>query len=290
VPWGIVALLIGLGLPALGLVLSAIEAVLGGAEQAPILTLAQQQRVVVTSMGMSLALVMLTVATVVLVNRATAADLGLSLRHFLGDLRLGAIAFVMLAPPVYAIQGLLVYLWKPSKHPLMEMFKSTPDTTFFVVLFVAAAVVAPLLEEVLFRVLLQGFLEKMVTVRATVQEWLLGSTSPPVATSPEVVWLNGGANASDGAAVSVVSESLAPPQLRGLAAWLPIVTSSVIFAGLHWSHGPDWVPLTLLAIGLGYLYQRTHRLLPCLVVHALLNSLSMGGLWIQTYIAPELAK
>jgi membrane protease YdiL (CAAX protease family) len=72
------------------------------------------------------------------------------------------------------------------------------------------------------------------------------------------------------------------PELRGLLAWVPIAVSSAIFALLHYSHGPDWVPLLFLAAGMGYLYQRTHRLLPSLTVHALLNSLSMWGLWVAT--------
>jgi membrane protease YdiL (CAAX protease family) len=55
----------------------------------------------------------------------------------------------------------------------------------------------------------------------------------------------------------------------------------VVFALLHWQHGPDWVPLTVLAAGMGYLYQRTHRLLPSLVVHTALNGASMWGLWVQ---------
>jgi membrane protease YdiL (CAAX protease family) len=33
-------------------------------------------------------------------------------------------------------------------------------------------------------------------------------------------------------------------------------------------------------MGLGYLYQRTHRLMPSLVVHSLLNAISMWGLWV----------
>ena len=62
-----------------------------------------------------------------------------------------------------------------------------------------------------------------------------------------------------------------------------LVISSVVFALLHYSHGPDWIPLLVLAAGMGYLYQRTHRLLPSLIVHMLLNGLSMWGLWVQVY-------
>jgi len=56
--------------------------------------------------------------------------------------------------------------------------------------------------------------------------------------------------------------------------FLPIVVSAITFALLHFSHGPDWIPLTFLAIALGYLYHRTQRIVPCIVVHMALNSVS----------------
>jgi hypothetical protein len=73
------------------------------------------------------------------------------------------------------------------------------------------------------------------------------------------------------------------PELFGWSACAPIGITSAIFALLHLSHGPDWIPLFFLAAGMGYLYQRTHRLLPSLTVHALLNGLSMWGLWVQVH-------
>ena len=51
-----------------------------------------------------------------------------------------------------------------------------------------------------------------------------------------------------------------------------------VFALAHWSHGLDPIPLFLLAIGLGYLYQRTHRIVPCIVLHFLLNLCSLVAL------------
>jgi membrane protease YdiL (CAAX protease family) len=38
---------------------------------------------------------------------------------------------------------------------------------------------------------------------------------------------------------------------------------------------PDPIPLFVLALGLGYLYRQTHRILPCIVVHLLLNACSL---------------
>jgi len=57
--------------------------------------------------------------------------------------------------------------------------------------------------------------------------------------------------------------------------YLPILLSAVLFSLMHMPHGVDWLPLLLLALGLGYLYHQTQRLLPCIVVHLLLNACSM---------------
>ena len=54
-----------------------------------------------------------------------------------------------------------------------------------------------------------------------------------------------------------------------------ITVSSALFAAAHLGHGPDWIPLFLLAVGLGYVYQRTHRLVPGIIAHMLFNSLAL---------------
>ena len=79
----------------------------------------------------------------------------------------------------------------------------------------------------------------------------------------------------------------APATSPGFPAWFTDVfavgISAGIFALLHAPHGPDWVPLFGLAIGLGYLYRRTHRMTPSLVVHFLLNLTSMLALSVSIY-------
>jgi membrane protease YdiL (CAAX protease family) len=268
------------------------------------LTLADKGVLVWANIGMQIGLLVIALPVIALHTAATARDFGLAGRELAHDLKLGVIGFVMLAPPVYAIQGVLVYFWKPSKHPLMEMFKQSPDTGFFVVLLIAAAVMAPIFEELIFRVLFQGFLEKLFSFRGNALELLVGRLpAGAIAPAPELATADAGivfrpAEAAENPFLpsvivsgEVVAAELADPaeqpELRGFRSWFPIVCASAIFALLHYSHGPDWVALTLLAAGMGYLYQRTHSLVPSLVVHALINSLSMLGLWIQVYAMPE---
>jgi membrane protease YdiL (CAAX protease family) len=62
-------------------------------------------------------------------------------------------------------------------------------------------------------------------------------------------------------------------------AWWPILLSSALFALMHWGQGLAPIPLFFFAVVLGYVYQRTHRLWPSLVAHALLNAGSLALLW-----------
>ena len=266
------------------------------------LTLSQRQSLTIANMAVSVLVLILCLPLMALRPGTSLRSFGWSLASLGRDVRLGLVAFVMLAPPVYAIQGVLVYFWKPSEHPLMEMFKGTPDAAFFVTLTVAAVIVAPLVEEMLFRVFLQGFFEKLVSFRGLPLELLLGrfgqrrlpaeiveATEPivanPVLSPPDLnPYMPPGVlqPASDGLAPAAIDTD-EQPELRGSRMLVPIGISSIIFALLHWSHGPDWVALTLLAAGMGYLYQRTHSIVPSLTVHMCLNGLSMWGLWIQVY-------
>ena len=64
--------------------------------------------------------------------------------------------------PVYGIQFFFTQILDmPSKHPLLEMAEANPSAGVLLVISVLAAAAAPLAEEFLFRVLLQGWLEKI---------------------------------------------------------------------------------------------------------------------------------
>lgn len=217
---------------------------------------------------------------------ATWDDLGFSSRFLAADLRLGCIAFLLIVPPVYLIQLALVQ-WFPSEHPLATFLKENPDGRVLAICLFSAVIVAPLTEEYFFRVLFQGWLERLAKTscepqsaetlgNATQLDTLNGEdgrdlSNPYVAPAPE----------SRDANAQAAAEDLPLPAGGAMRRSLPIVASAAFFAIMHWSHGPDPIPLGVLALGLGVLYQRTHRITPGIVVHFGLNATSMVLLLVE---------
>ncbi|NIP84877.1 MAG: CPBP family intramembrane metalloprotease [Planctomycetales bacterium] len=213
---------------------------------------------------------------------ATLADLGWSGRHLPGDIALGLGAFLVIAPPVYVLQYVLVLVYQQlygesALHPLIEVIRAHPTPQMFFWSVVSAVLVAPLVEEFLFRVVLQGWLEKLVAgvrvaVRLAQEATQDTSPSPPTPNPSHPPSPPGGTPDPP----HRVSPGGGTPQRVVVA---PIFISSAIFAVFHLEHGPAPIPLFFLALGLGYLYQKTHRILPALVVHTLLNGTSLFGVW-----------
>jgi membrane protease YdiL (CAAX protease family) len=256
----------------------------------------------------------LTAAFILLRTGCNWRDLGLSREDFVRDVRLGATAFCALAIPTFVIQGILTRFW-PSVHPLIESLKVDKDPQFLAIGLFAAVIAAPLTEEFAFRVLFQGWLEKMFDPAAIfrpgfAQSLFIGQSlrtpqyvpieveliqaelarpeeprsiylGPPPPEEPPRLnpYVAPRALSSD-----PDDQTIVPPNFP---AWLtdivPITATAALFAVMHIAHGPDFIPLFVLALGLGYLYRRTHRITPSLVVHFLLNLMSMTMLCVTIY-------
>jgi membrane protease YdiL (CAAX protease family) len=230
----------------------------------------------------TLATLAFAILLVCLRTQSTAADLGVRLDRWRYDLRVGLVGFVVLAPPVYALQAALVHFF-PTQHPLIDLLREQPDTRTVVVLSLSVAIVAPLSEELFLRVLLQGWLERIMATAAP-----LAFQSTPASETREPLIANllseleGETQSENPYAAphsSPRSVEYDTSELR-VARAIPIVTSALVFALLHVGHGPAPIPLFFLALGLGYLYQRTHRLWAPVLVHCLLNSSSLVMLWL----------
>ncbi|MEX0818523.1 MAG: JDVT-CTERM system glutamic-type intramembrane protease [Pirellulaceae bacterium] len=277
-PWGVIAVLLSFVLLigsqiAVGVALDAAPA----SER----TAAQTGTLLIWTAIAILAATSASIGLIHLLTSANRTDFGISLEHVPQDLVTGIYAFFILAPITFSIQYVFVYVFElESRHPLIELLKQDSSGVLFGVVTVLAVVVAPISEEYFFRVLLQGWLERVLLFR-TAHGHEFGRDA------------RANASPSDGGNVHgstrLTPEYNSPPESlfaarndldRGfIAAAGPIVISAAIFALMHWSHGPDPAALFVLALGLGYLYQRTHRWLPSVVTHACLNGTTMLMLW-----------
>jgi membrane protease YdiL (CAAX protease family) len=299
VPWGLLDVFIALALlfiltPLVMTVLRLGSARAAQATAAPLENILTAGDILAQALA-SLATLALSMLVMRVRFRATAADLGWSTVQFRADLRLGVVAFLALAPPVYALQLLLVQ-WFESKHPLVELIRRDRQPDMILVSVLSAVIVAPLIEEYLFRGLLQGWLERLADGRDAPQHLMLGGParrrSEPVPDEPTTMSEPAPPGTLPGdAANPYLVTALAggpaaefPSVARGATApgahW-PIFVSALAFAVMHLSHGPDWIPLFLLALGLGYIYRQTHRLVPVIVVHFLLNACSLTMLLVS---------
>jgi membrane protease YdiL (CAAX protease family) len=297
VPWGLVDVLFAIGLLVVGSSVALAVMGIGLREQSgadlPMLEPDLQAPTIYAQAAVSLVVVAVSAITILGRHSATGRELGWVVGKIGSDIRLGVVAFLAVAPPVYLMQLILVK-WFESHHPLVEALRRDPRPPLIVACIVSAVGVAPIAEEYLFRGLLQGWLERLAADRDPPRELLLGGRPTTLDAKPSDEFLaeNVKSTCSDTAPQFSPDKDLADaagesgPAAR--AAYWPVAVSSLIFAVLHLSHGPDWIPLFFLALALGYVYRQTHRIFPCIVVHFLLNACSMSMFLVDVFF-PNLA-
>lgn len=176
----------------------------------------------------------------------------------LADLKLGVFAAFLVLPPVlllnHLINELIAY-----EHPVLEMLGSQSTWQVLAMQAVMTVLLAPLYEEFTFRALLQGGAEQLI------RRMKLSSGPEP--------------QAQEAAEVDPI-----PAQEVATWSWWPVLLSSTVFASLHLAHGGGAVPIFVLALALGYLYRQTGRMGPGLVVHMLLNGLSISTLALRVWL------
>jgi membrane protease YdiL (CAAX protease family) len=173
--------------------------------------------------------------------------IGLSTRPLV-DLRTGIAGFLIIVPPVLLLSVVLAKFWKKSEHPVLVGLQQTPDAPLWFWAAVAVVGTAPLVEEFLFRGVIQNWLNRAWSFAADSIELPGGEVVPPSRSAA--------AFAHDG----------------------PVVATAGLFALMHLGHGPDPIPLFFLALGLGYLFRQTNRIWPGWIVHSLLNAFSLSVL------------
>jgi len=254
VPWGSPVVLLAMGMPLLGVL-----AFLLGESEPPE---APDKTLLLIGWGNFAFMVLFVVgvaAWLATFFRADARDLGLptSWQQFTKDIGIGSFAAVAAILPIYAIQLTLSFaLQSNTPHPLVKQLEENHSPAMLLLGFAMAVIAAPLFEEFTFRGLLQGWLEKR---------------------EDEALAFNGQSQ-DQPAATSRPSRGWVADLPHG---WTPILISGVAFGAAHLGHGVAPVSLVLFGIVLGYLYQRTHRLVPSITAHMLFNAYSLVLLWLQ---------
>jgi membrane protease YdiL (CAAX protease family) len=259
VPWNVVATAIAGLYVAMGVISSmSLEPNAQVTAEAPAMDLA----LVIATQFMLMAVYLCVVAVL---SNASREDLGIprSIAQAMRDVATGVTACLAAYLPV-GLTAVVVHKFfgAPELHPMIQQIQEHADPWLLAVGFVSAVVVAPISEEVAFRLLLQGWLEKWearLVAQPVMEEHGADTTAESIPTSP----MAGVAGMPYGA--------------------MPILVTSTLFAWAHVGHGTDPFPLFVLSLFLGFVYQRTHRILPSIVLHATFNLISMLVFWQTMY-------
>jgi membrane protease YdiL (CAAX protease family) len=214
---------------------------------------------------------------------AKPSQLGLTTRRLGRNLLYGLLAFVLVTPLCYAIHQLVLWLFElwpeggTQSHSLTLLGQQSL-TAIERVLFVAATVVAaPVMEEIIFR----GVLQRYFVKRRHGGAWAVGLALAFVLIGRLGSIAAAGANVS-----ALVTELLPVLFITALAPVLLLVQrycrtpaepgifgTAVLFAAIHGAW-PSPVALLVLGVALGWLAWRTDSLVGPIVVHALFNGVS----------------
>lgn len=214
--------------------------------------------------GLTLALtqicfVAITLGYVVKRYGALSKVLGIAPANFGQHLKLAFKSFAMVVPGLLVLQ-LLLSLLAPYEHGTLSGLQERFSLLTTVVSWLGAVIAAPICEEILFRGFLQGWLQRLnFDARENPMVELAGGW-------PE--------SQADESAI----------ELSRFRWWFPIVVSSVFFAAVHIGQGLAPVPLFFFGGALGVLYRYSGSIVPCIVLHFLLNAMSMFKATLEVYL------
>src|SRR5262249_50300954 len=174
----------------------------------------------------------------------------------------------------------------PEKHPIAQLLETRPPLIDYIVGGFAALVAAPLLEEFLFRGVIQPWFR--------VRSWggsvgLAGALFLALQrrwSGLQADWADGGWQQAWPQLLPAAFVLVLVPGYLLVRAKLPpvagaVYATSLLFAAAHSFAWPSPVPLFFFALALGTLRYRTQSLVPSVTVHALFNSVAWVVLLLQ---------
>ncbi|MGO8903551.1 MAG: lysostaphin resistance A-like protein [Isosphaeraceae bacterium] len=225
-------------------------------------------------------LLVLVPAFVRLTSGAGLADLGLHRQEWPRQMGIGVRAAMLMTPPVCAIHFLTVHIWRSQAHPVEQMVLEKLTVGVAILAVLSTMVLAPWIEELLFRGIFQRWLGRLVEDRplptTTIQE---KGRFGPLEPANESFFLNSKAAPTESTPIDPGSEIPASShqpaeQPASLPSSLPILLTSFFFAAMHLPQWPAPIAILLLSMALGTVYQRTGSLLAAITMHATFNGVN----------------
>lgn len=162
--------------------------------------------------------------------------------------RIGFYASLLILPVTMVINAVVSILVTPYSHPVIETLLAEASVTTLVYTVITVVFAAPLVEEFVFRGVILTYLHRVFS-----GQW----------DSNTAVYCSNTANAhGDG-------ENSDLFQLHGAN-----ILTSLLFAALHIGQGAAYIPLFFLSFALGYVCNKTGSILPCVIIHMVLNGIS----------------
>lgn len=233
------------------------------------------------------------VALLRVLSRTRLYQLGLTMGDAGRNLALGWLAWLLLTPPVLILNILVSWayaIWErapPEVHPLTRLTQGQPLGIEWFLILLSSVVIAPVLEEVIFRRVLQGwaarrpwggpitltaafaltFGEGLDKIQAPGKEFSISSAVRDLEPALFVLLLVPGCFLAE----RLFRRWRSPPYTAQA-----IYSSSLLFAVFHADVWPTPVPLFVLGLVLGYLAYRTQNLIGPILFHALFNAVACG--------------
>lgn len=197
---------------------------------------------------------------------------------------MGIVAWAFITPPVLAVNAIVLYVftaldWPAQEHPLTQYGGLTG--LLQVLFFLQACVTAPLIEEVLFRGLLLGWVlgtRERGRLRPGIPQWFTPASRPWVVMGIAV--LLAGLTQKPGpvvwAFILVLGLIVIGVKVRHRRRHVhAIYATASLFAVVHSQVWPSPIPLFVLGLSLSWLAVRTRGILVPFLVHGLFNAVSV---------------
>lgn len=230
-------------------------------------------------------------------HRVGVAHAGFSSQRLGKNLLLGMVSALIVLPLLYIVMAVVSLSFKQDyDHPLLQAMLEQGSLNAFLLACLSAVIIAPITEEFLFRVLIQGWLQSIPS--RSFRQILFGA--PEVAThDSELIDAEVVAYASPvsviaieqnpflpqinivGSSVGAIGSNAIGSETLGKPPIWPAILTGTLFGLAHFEYGLSFIPLIGLGIFLGFLYRATHSIWPSLVVHFTLNSMSMLALGVN---------